>query len=384
MEKVDVTIIGAGVIGCAIAHELSKRSLDIVVLETNPNLTSDNQSSRNSGVLHSGIYYNPKKEPLKLKLCLEGNRLLYEFCKLHEIPHRRTGKLIVAVNENEEDYLEDVFNQGIENKVPVKKLTSKKTRDLEPNVKSSSSLLVPSTGIIDPTSLVKKLEYLSKENSVIFLTNSEVVNFIPGKNFEITTKREIFKSRIVINASGLNSEKLARKLNPNLPYKLTPIKGEYAKFRSDKNIKLNGLCIYPVPFGIYPDGTKFTGSFDEFKKLFNSGVLKRTLGVHLSPSLDCDTVTIGPAYSGIEKNEDYKPTFSESYFLESVQRFFPNLKLEDLSLHYTGIQARLERHKDFIIEKDPKFENWLNLIGIDSPGLTSSLAIAKYVSNLLN
>ncbi|GAG58362.1 unnamed protein product [marine sediment metagenome] len=148
---------------------------------------------------------------------------------------------------------------------------------------------------------------------------------------------------------------------------------------------------YPVPHGYLPSGEKLEVSFKEFQRLFKEGKVIKSVGVHLAPTFNIienkyevgETVTIGPAYAGPDGKEDYKHTRHEEYYLNMVKPFFPNLKLEDIGLHQVGLRARLKDYYDFVIEKDSKFPNCVNIIGIDSPGLTASLAIAKYVKELI-
>ena len=182
-------------------------------------------------------------------------------------------------------------------------------------------------------------------------------------------------------------------LNTDSPYEMDPINGESAKFYRTKReeISIKGLNIYPVPFGYLADGQRLNVHFSQFQKLYHEGKINKSVGAHLTPTLDIkgsnysvgDTVTIGPAYSKPDGKEDYKPTRDEKYFLNIINPLFPYLKLEDISLHQTGIRAKLKGRNDFVIERDPKYQNCINLIGIDSPGLTSSLAISKYVKQLL-
>ena len=154
---------------------------------------------------------------------------------------------------------------------------------------------------------------------------------------------------------------------------------------------MNGLNVYTVPFGYLPDGERLKVPFKEFQKQFSEGKVNKSVGAHLTPTLELgknrsrlgDTVTIGPAYSQPEDKEDYRHSREKKYYLDMVKTFFPNLKIGDISLHQTGIRAKLKDHYDFIIERDNKFPGIINPIGIDSPGLTSSLAIAKYVKGLL-
>jgi len=400
-EEIYITIIGGGVIGCAIAYEISKESKkNIVVIEKNNQIKGENQSSRNSGVIHAGIYYSKHIEPLKARLCVEGNSLIYEFCNKYNIPHKKTGKLVAATNQLEEEYLEDTYRIAIENKVPgVKIIDCKEVKKLEPNVKALSALYVPTSGIIDSTSLTDRLYRIAESSGAMFLTGNEVVQIEPLKDaFQITIKSndgtvEIFKTEILINSAGLYSDEIAKMLNSDSPYEMNPIKGESAKFYRTKrdDISVNGFNIYPVPFGFMADGQRLNVHFKQFQKLYHESKINKSVGVHLTPTLDIkgnnysigDTVTIGPAYSKPDGKEDYKPNRDEKYFLNMINPLFPNLTSEDISLHQTGIRAKLKNHSDFIIERDSKYQNCINLIGMDSPGLTSSLAIAKYVKQLL-
>ncbi|MCL5987033.1 MAG: NAD(P)/FAD-dependent oxidoreductase [Actinobacteria bacterium] len=412
-EEIYITIIGGGVIGCAIAYEISKDyKQNIVIIEKNSQIKGENQSSRNSGVIHAGIYYPKDMEPLKARMCVEGNDLIYEFCNKYNIPHKRTGKLVVAANQLEEEYLEDTYRIATENKVPgVKIIDSKEVKKLEPNVKALSALYVPTSGIIDSTSLTDRLYRIAESSGAMFLVGNKVVQIESfGDGFQVTIKSnngtEVFRTKILINSAGLYSDEVAKMLNTGSHYEMNPIKGESAKFYHTKReeISINGHNIYPVPFGYLPDGQRFNVHFKEFQKLYREGKINKSVGAHLTPTLGNvppprsntdilsstesnyfigDTVTVGPAYSKPDGKEDYRPTRDEKYFLNIISPLFPYLKLEDISLHQTGIRAKLKDHSDFVIERDPKYQNCINLIGMDSPGLTSSLAIAKYVKQLL-
>ncbi|MBN2052081.1 NAD(P)/FAD-dependent oxidoreductase [Candidatus Woesearchaeota archaeon] len=401
MEQVPITIIGGGVVGCAIAHELSK-SLDkeILLIEKNQRVKGENQSSRNSGVIHSGIYYSKKSEPLKARLCVEGNQLLYEFCKEHGVPHKRTGKLVVATNPREEEYLNDVFYNSLANNVPGAQLFSGEVaRSLEPNVSATKAAYFPSTGIVEPTELISRLHRLAEERGVMFLLGNKLVNIKPNmKSFEITTsangRTEIFETELLINSAGLYSDDIACMVNPESHYRIKPILGEWAKFYSTRRegIGMNGFSVYPAPYGIWHDSCeKANVSFSEYNELLRQGKVIRSIGLHLSPMFDLvndeyvisSTLIVGPTATRTDSKEDYSAKSDEAFFHERIKNFFPNLRKEDLELHQTGIRAKLNGYPDFVIERDKKHPNCINLVGIDSPGLTASLAIAKYVKEII-
>ncbi|TET49697.1 MAG: NAD(P)/FAD-dependent oxidoreductase [Actinomycetota bacterium] len=401
-EKVNITIIGAGVIGCAIAYRIANGgtgSKDIVVVERNSQINGENQSSRNSGVIHAGVYYPKNIGPLKAKLCVEGNRMLYDFCTEYNIPHKKCGKLIVATDSLEEEYLEDVYSIARNNGVPgLEIIYSKRIRNFEPNIYGSMALYVPTSGVVEATALVNRLYRLAEESGVMFLVGNRITRIGPyNEGFEVTMEsansEEVFRTEILINSAGLYADEIARSVNPGCPYRMDPVKGESAKFykSSRDNLSMNGLNIYPVPFGYMPGGEKLRVGFSEFKKLFDEGKVYKSVGVHLTPTFELvgneyiigDTVTVGPAYSAPENREDYAATREPAYYNSMINPFFPNIRLEDISLHQAGIRARLAGHYDFVIERDPVYKNLINLIGMDSPGLTASLAIADHIVKMI-
>ncbi len=399
-EKVQLTIIGAGVIGCAIANRLSKKYDDIFVIEKNPKVTSENQSSRNSGVVQSGIYYPKDVSRLKGELCVKGNKMLYDFCQEFDVPHAQTGKLVLAVQDWELDYLKDCYQIAVENKVPGAKLISpEQAKALESKIDCIKAAYFPTSGIVEATQLVYRLYSLATQQGVFFLTGTKVINIKPkGKIFEVTTEagkdKEIFESEIVINCAGLYSDEIARMINQDSPYDILPIRGETAKFYKTKRDEIhhNGINIYPVPHPIDSEGKKTSMPFNEFQKLFQQKKVLKTVGVHLTPTFDVqnneyqigDTVTIGPATKRVEEKENNsKNLLQPEHYLERVKPYFPNLTLEDISLHQAGVQAKLVQQFDWVIEPEKKYNNFIQLIGIDSPGLTSCLSIAEYVEELV-
>ena len=399
-EEVFITIVGAGIVGCAIAHEVSQSiKNDIVVIEKNPRINGENQSSRNSGVVHAGIYYPGDFGPLKSKLCVEGNRLIYKFCSENKIPCIRTGKLVVATCSLEEEYLSDVVRIADENGVSgTRIIEGDEIKKFEPNVEGIKALYVPTSGIVEPTSFVFSLYKYADSNGVIFLTGNELVGIKPlDKGFLLKIRSvsgiEEFYTRILINSGGLYSDRIARMANPEYEYELDPVKGESAKFYRERRreIFVNGMNIYPVPFGYSADGERMNVPFAEFRTLFKKHKVSKSVGVHITPTFDTvdgkyeigSMMTIGPAYSKPESRQDYTNFRDMDYFHSMVLPFFPNLNIDDISEYQVGIRAKIKGHYDFVIERDKRFLDCINLVGIDSPGLTSSLAIAKYVKKIL-
>ena len=219
MDKIPALIIGGGVVGLAIAYEMAKTGQEVFLVEKNPRINSENQSSRNSGVIHAGINYQSESEPLKAGLCVEGNALMYEFCRKFGVPHAKTGKLVVATNRMEEEYLDYVLETAKDNGVPdIEMITGKRAKEMEPNVNATSALYFPTSGIIEPTRLVKTLETLAKEQKANIAIGNEVLGIRPGSDgFEVTirTGKKVYtiNTDILINSAGIYSDEITRMIN---------------------------------------------------------------------------------------------------------------------------------------------------------------------------
>jgi L-2-hydroxyglutarate oxidase LhgO len=383
-EKVAVAIIGSGVVGCFVAWELAKKYPGVYVFEKNPDIMhGENQSSRNSGVNHAGIYYDKATRPLKARLSVEGNRLWYEFCARYNLPCKKTGKLIVAVDEQESRVLDLYLKRAHENCVPgVRKISGGEAEKVEPNVRAYSALLVPTSGILEPTVLVQKLYAQASNSGAEFMSHTEVVGLKSArKGAELCIQyrdgnKDTVLARYVINAAGVKATSIASMLDPSFPLRPVFIRGDLLKFYRNRRpeLYLRGTNVYPTPEVIEtPSGKQFT------------------VGAHLTPTFDLingdmvigDTVILGPKLVSIAHSEDYHtPVPPVEAFLKRTA-FFPGLRAEDLDPHYGGVQARLNNYPDFYIRRDRICPQVIHLVGIDSPGLTSAPAIARYVAEML-
>ncbi len=383
-EKINIAIIGGGIIGCCLALELAKTQTDIYVFEKNAGITKgENQSSRNSGVLHAGIYYEQDLRPLKAKFCVQGNRLWYAFAKKYQLPCQQTGKLIVAKDETESRQLDHYLQQANVNGVPgVRKIGPDDIRQLEPNVSAYAALLVPTSGIIDPTTFLHQVYASASNRGAQFMPTTEVVDLELSNGAVMIHVRyrdgqqDHICANTVINAAGLRAVEIARMLDPQISIKTALIRGDSYKFYRSRRpqLLLRGMNVYPTPIVIdSPTGRH------------------HTVGVHLTPTFDIvdgqtdigDTVTVGPKLLPVEHIDDYStPPPPPEAFLENMG-FFPDLAASDLQYHQGGIQARLDGYHDFYIQADRHTSRVIHLLGIDSPGLTAAPAIAKYVAHLL-
>jgi L-2-hydroxyglutarate oxidase LhgO len=383
-EKINIAIIGGGIVGCCLALELVKNKTDIYVFEKNPGITrGENQSSRNSGVLHAGIYYEQDLRPLKAKLCVEGNRLWYAFAQQYQLPCQQTGKLIVATDETDSRKLEHYLHQAKINAVPdVRLISTDEIKQLEPNVRAHSALHVPTSGIIDPTALLHQVYASASNRGAQFMPETEIIGLAVSSDDVLVDMRyrdgqtDRIRANTVINAAGIRAVDVARMLDPQIPIKPALIRGDSYKFYRSRRPQLfvKGMNVYPTPIVVdSPTGRH------------------HTVGVHLTPTFEMrdgefiigDTVTVGPKLLPVSDFDDYStPPPSPEAFLENMD-FFPDLNASDLEYHQGGIQARLDGYHDFYIKPDRHVPQVIHLLGIDSPGLTAAPAIAKYVANML-
>ncbi len=366
-SQVRIAIIGAGVVGLAIAAELARTERGVFVFEKNGSFGLET-SSRNSEVIHAGIYY--PEGSLKATLCTQGNRLLYDFAAEHGVAHRRTGKLIVAVDEGEFGQLEELHRQAQRNGVPGLEMVSRaEVKRLEPNVEAAAAILSPSTGIIDGHGLMRTLNGLARERGADFIFDAEVGGLEQtAGGFRVTVSdREgtsTFESALVINAAGLNSDRVAGLAGIDIDhagYRLHHNKGEYFSVNCPDGAPVSRL-VYPLPE--------------------QAGV-----GIHVCVTID-GKVRLGPSTRYVDEIDYRIDETEKESFHRSVRRFLPGLRLQDLTPDFAGIRPKLQGpdddFRDFVItdEASRGLPSLINLIGIESPGLTSSPAIARRVAEM--
>jgi len=370
MDQANILIIGGGVVGCAIAETLSRRWQDVFLVEPCPKMGMAT-SSRNSGVIHSGIYYPTNS--LKARLCVEGNRMTKAFCEKHNVAHRTTGKIVVAKNADEQQTLLALQKKGEENGVEgLRLLDAAGIRAREPNVRGYIALDVPSTGIVSAEELVHTFARIA-ESQDANLVNHARVESLEAQNDSVLvglrigdqqeSETETISARCVINSAGLYADEVAQLLGPR-PWKIYPVRGEYCELRGAKATLVNNL-VYPLP---------------------HSGGL--TLGLHFTKTL-WGTTLVGPTARYVESKENYeRERMTIPEFAADVKSLIPEIEVQDLHLAYTGLRPKLvppDAHgiADFVIEPDREVPNVIQLVGIESPGLTAAPAIAKYVAKLV-
>lgn len=373
-DAVDVIVVGGGIVGCASALALagSGRFESIILLERRPFL-GDGTSTRNSYVIHAGLYYEPGS--LKARFCVEGNRMMYEFCARHGVDHRRSGKLVVARDAKEVEALERLERNGMAcGARDLRILDRADLRRIEPNIEAHAAIHSPSTGVFDVAQWFRTAEGLLFEQGVTVLKGTRVVGVEPGDGFfdVVTENRGRAAARFLVNAAGLFSDEVAGFLGRD--HRIHPCRGDYFVVPGPKRDLVRG-AVYPLPG---QDG----------------------LGIHLTKLCD-GTVLIGPDTRYVESKEDYSdmPVFDEAgdlrldapvvrEFYESSRSLLPALEPTDMRLAHCGIRPKLAGpgeggFRDFVIERDPRFPGAIHLVGIDSPGLTAALPIGDYVVGLV-
>ncbi len=360
----DVVIIGGGVVGCAIARELSRYKTSIAVLEKEDDV-GWGISCRNSGVVHAG--FNNRPGTLMAQFCVEGNKSFAKLCHELDVPYKKIGKLVVAKKKEEIKELQKLKHQGDTNGVEnLQIIDLNEMKRIEPNIEGIAALYSPETAITSPYLLTIALAENALDNGVKFFLNTKVKNIsnFNSSGFKIITNRGEFISSYVINSAGLYADKIARMAGTK-KYYLYPCRGEYHIL--DKNVSwLINHLIYPVPQ---------TGAGG--------------LGVHLTPTID-GNIMIGPSNEYIKRKDNFSTTSQIMKILSTeAQKLLPLISPGYIIRSYSGLRAKQAPSSeggfwDFVIGESATVNNFINLIGIESPGLTAVQPIAKRVIEIIN
>lgn len=346
-------VIGGGVVGCHTAVCFAKRGYEAYLFERHPRLGMES-SSRNSGVLHAGIYY--RRNSLKTLLCTEGNRLSREFFASRGIGFLPTGKYIIARTPEDEETLEGLRERAAENGAPVTMLSRKRLRDEIPMIRCIAALHSPTTGIIDTGEYFIALRALLYRYGVELLCSNTVMSI--DEDGLVHSERGDLNADLIINCAGLNSDLFAGQCGLN-DYSIRPLKGDYYASR-DLQLK---IPVYPPP-----------------------NMQHHTLGLHLTPTFDHE-VLIGPSETPSPAKDDYAILTPRKVFEDALESMLVDEYRGSVRI-YEGFSGNRPRayHKDvrcedFVIVRRP--ENVIHLLGIESPGLTAAPALARYVYEMI-
>lgn len=366
MDKFDVVVVGAGVVGLAIAAKLSHSFSRVLVIDKHPHF-GEETSSRNSEVIHAGLYY--PQDSLKAKFCVQGKRALYQYCQERHIPYKALGKLLVAHNNEEEAFLEKTIEIARLNDVDDLQWKSKSQLSvMEPALSASAALLSPSTGIIDVHSYMTSLVADLESHQGLFVGNTVFKNAKQcgdGFTLQLNSVGEelAVSTKFLVNSGGLHSTQVASNIegmNKALIPELHWYKGHYFSYIGKSPFS---RLIYPIPES-------------------------NGLGIHASLDVS-GKLKFGPDTQYVNSINYQVPESRKKSFYLAIKKYFPQINMQDLQPDYSGIRPKLqgegEGFRDFVIQKESihNIKGLINLFGIDSPGLTSSLSIANYVAKAI-
>ncbi len=366
MDKTDCVVVGAGVIGLAVARALALAGREVLVLEAHDCIGSG-ISSRNSEVIHAGIYY--PSASLKARFCVQGRKQLYRYCEERHIPFKRCGKFIIATDEQQLPRLEDIWQKARNNAVDdLVYVDRKEMQQREPHVRCVSALWSPSTGLIDSHAYMLALQADLENAGGVIVFNSQVTAGVAANRtlqLDVSSAGSSFRlaSNSVVNCAGLGSDKLAHAID---------------------GIKTEVLPRYHLAKGSY---FTYTGK-SPFSSLIYPIPDDHGLGVHVTHDL-AGNLRFGPDVEWVDKIDyEVDPRRSEKFY-RAIRNYWPELEDDSLLPAYSGIRPKIHgagsAAADFVIQDESEHgvAGLLNLFGIESPGLTSSLALADYVTTML-
>jgi glycerol-3-phosphate dehydrogenase len=363
MRRYDLIIVGGGAVGCAVAYTLARYDLQIALLERNPDVAMGT-SGKNSAVVHAG--FNNKPGSLMARLCVEGSKKFENLCKTLDVPYKKTGKLVVGFNDDDMAIVDSIIADGRQNGcAALERVGPEKMRKLEPGITGVGAMFSANTAVFDPFLYTIHLAEAAMQNGASFFMNSEVTAVRKERGvFIVSTNTDEYCGEILINSAGLYSGKVAA-IAGDPSFTIYPCRGEY--------FILDTVAASLISRPVYPVPRKGVGG----------------LGVHLTTTVD-GNVLIGPSAEYVDGAEDYASTqeMTENLFTEA-QLLLPALERNMIIGSYTGIRSKIipkgqSNFGDFIIEESGKVENLINLVGIESPGLTASMPIAEMAAGIID
>jgi (S)-2-hydroxyglutarate dehydrogenase len=394
VSRYDVIIIGGGIVGLAVALEITKKfpRLSLLLLEKEDRV-GQHQSGHNSGVIHSGIYYKPGS--LKAKLCVEGARAMVEFCHEHGVPHQVCGKVIVATHAQEFPRLEELRSRGEANGLTgVRLIGADELHEIEPHASGLRALFVPSTGITDYAKVCEKYAALVSGQGGAILTSTAVIGIKKrAQEIVVETTGGAFEANAMINCAGLHSDRICRMAGEEPEVIIVPFRGEYYRLTPERSSLVRAL-IYPVPDPRFPFlGVHFTRRVSGKVDAGPNAVLAfrregyRRTDVHLP---DLASFLAFPGFwrmaakhwrSGVD---EFRRSFSKSMFVAALQRLVPDVREQDFVPGGSGVRAQALKRDGTLVD-DFQFVpsgKTLHVLNVPSPAATASIPIGRFIGNM--
>lgn len=395
MSVSDVVVVGGGIIGLSTAYHLLKAqpTLRLVLLEKESAL-AQHQTGRNSGVLHSGVYYEPGS--LKATTCRAGKAAMTEFCRAEGVPYDICGKVIVATDRSELPALRTIFERGRANGVDCELIGPERLRDLEPHAAGIRAVHVPETGIVDYRAVCERLAVRIREMGGTIRTGTRVDQIVPvnGTSIVYSAGTAVEKTRFVANCAGLHSDRVAAMSGSEVDTKIVPFRGEYYKLTPDARSLCRGL-IYPVPNPDFPFlGVHFTRMIDGSVECGPNAVLAFAREGYSHTEVNVRDLAETLSYPGFLKlASSYWRTglaemwrsVSKTAFVAALQKLVPAVRAEHLEAAPAGVRAQAVTPDgrlldDFLIEEAGTV---VNVCNAPSPAATSALAIGQTIADRL-
>ena len=388
----DYVIIGSGIVGLSVARELyaRKKESSILIIEKE-NAIGLHASGRNSGVLHSGIYY--PEDSLKAKICASGSILMSNYCKEKGLPINRIGKIILPINKNDDRQLELLYKRATTNNASVEFIDSKHLKIIEPEVKSitGNALFSPNTSVVDPKSIMLQLQKDLEKKDICFMFNAALKD-IDIQNSTININNNHYQYGMLINTAGQYSDKIAHMCDVGTQYALIPFRGEYYKLKPDAQRIVNNL-IYPVPNPSFPFlGVHFTRMIDGSVECGPNAVFAFAKEGYNRSDFSSSDIWDCIKWPGFRKiitkywkegvGEYYRSIHKEA-FVKALQKLIPNIKSDDLIPGGSGVRAQAcDINGNLLDDFDIRIDgNVIHVCNAPSPAATASLAIAETISS---
>lgn len=392
-SRLDVVIVGGGIVGLATANSLltADPNLKLVVLEKETSLGA-HQTGHNSGVIHSGLYYKPGS--LKAKNCIEGYAKLLQFCREHDIAHEICGKIVVALSEQERSQLEMLRQRGEQNGLTgIRRLSKTEIIEIEPHCTGIDGLLVPQTGIVDYGVVVKRLAERIQNFGGQVLMNSEVIEIKESSNTVlVSTVHQQFTTRALITCGGLHSDRLAMQTQPELDLRIIPFRGEYFELKESAKHLVRNL-IYPVPDPNFPFlGVHFTRRVDGTIECGPNAVLAFAREGYRKTDISIREFAETLAWPGFRKIAlkywrtglgEYHRSFSKRAFVSALQKLVPEITVDDLQPTGAGVRAQACSRAGSLLDdfEIRQIGRVVHVCNAPSPAATASLAIGDAIAS---